>query len=222
MIVGVDCDEVIYPFVAQFREWMVTRHGRDPATLPTPTSWKLGEAWGLTEDQWQAEFTAAIRAGVLFGEGDPLDGAVSGLRRLCESGHDVFVVTARNVGGSAGHEAALSTYRWLSDLGVPFSGVILSHDKGIIETDIFFEDFHQHYDALDDEFETLPILMSRPWNEWHEGRRVADWSEFVEAVEFLTIVCETADDDPQFVMRDAWSARALEAEAAEEIEAEAL
>jgi len=205
MIVGVDCDEVIYPFVNQFRSHMVEARGHDPATLPEPTVWRLGQAWGMTDDEWDQEFTAAIKSGVLFGEGEPIEGAVPGLMRLHEAGHSIFVVTGRDIEGAKA-EAAIHTHRWLSNLGVPFSGVIISHDKGIVQTDIFFEDFHHHYDDLDDEFETLPILMTRPWNIEHPGRRVDDWGEFVEAVEFLTSVCDASDDDPQFSMREAWEA----------------
>jgi len=216
MIVGVDCDEVLYPFVDQARMWLVNECGRDPADLPTPTSWKIEEAWGLTDEEWHVQFVAAIKAGVLFGQGDPLDGAVEGLARLCDLGHKVVVVTARDIPDAA-IEATQQTYRWLADLGIPFSGIHISRDKGVVETDIFFEDHHVHYDALDDEFETFPILMHRPWNADHDGRRVVDWGEFVDAVEFLTVVCEETGDDPQFTMRSAWEARLVEAEVAEEL-----
>jgi len=203
MIVGVDIDEVLFPFIDQFRGWLVEHHGRTPESLPTPTAWNMDEAWGFSEHEWWEVFAEAVHAG-LFLEGEPMPGAVDGLGRLLDAGHEVVLVTARIVHGAEA-KARQDTFRWVADLGVPVSGLFITNDKGSIETDLFIDDAYHHYVALDEEGETFPVVMSHPWNRrFGDVRRVDGWVEFTEAVTFLCAAIDGSDDHPQFVMRDAW------------------
>lgn len=184
LVVGVDLDEVCYPFVDAFRHWLVHERGLPAADLPPPTRYGVpSREWGLDEEAFLAEFCAAIEAGHLFAVGDPLPGAKEGLDALRAAGHEIVLITAR--GYPPLREAIeLATVEWLERHGLPHDRLIFDHDKTCVRTDVFLDDAVHNYDALA-EAGLRPVLYTQPYNVDHPGERVDDWAGFLAIVEEL-------------------------------------
>lgn len=209
--IGIDLDGVVYPCVTILRRWLVEVKDWDPERCPPATSWGFYADWGMTEADFDREFTEAIEADFMFTEGDPRAGALEALHRFTEQGHHLYVITARQIEGVE-LEARRQTFRWLAQHDIALSGIAISHDKGVLPTDVFLEDAIHNYEFLENQEETLPVLLTRKWNQDHGGRRVADWDEFADVVEALHgFLCAAQDERGEFevharqpIIREAW------------------
>lgn len=185
--VGVDLDECVYPFVDQFREWLV-RQGWDRGALSPARSWRFWEEWGLDEIEFRAQFTRGVLDGFLFRVGDPVLGSVEALAEIAAAGHHLIVVTDRNVDGAV-DAARVATWCWLVEHvvpRVPLTGLLITADKGSVDTDVFFEDSPVMWDLLDRDGATVPVWVDRPWNQGRAGLRVMSWGEVPVLVAELT------------------------------------
>lgn len=178
---GIDLDEVCYPFVTAVRDWLL-RAGHDPGALSAaPETWGVPvSAWGLTEEAFIEHFCTAVRAGYLFRDGDPYPGAVAGVRELREDGHRIHLVTARRW-AAVDAEIVAATEAWLADHDLPYDTLTFSEDKASVPTDVFLDDAVHNYDALE-RAGRHPVLYDQPYNRDHPGRRVRSWEEFVRYV----------------------------------------
>lgn len=211
--IGVDLDEVVYPFVSVFRRWLVEERGiRTAEECPFPTHWGFFKEWGMTTDTFMEEFVAGIHAGYIFHTGEPIPGSIEGLHQLAERGHELIFITARHIPG-AESEARRATLKWLASCDIALSGLCISDDKGALQTDIFLEDAEHNYDSLEADGETMPVLLTQRWNRGHPGRRVDSWDQFCEFVEMAhTFMGASADDsdggvdllDRQDIVREAF------------------
>lgn len=183
--VGVDLDGVLYPFVAVVRAWLVER-GYSGADGGEAHQWAFYRDWGLTDAEWDHEFVEGIHAGAIFGPADCEPDGLRALKVLAEGGHEVHLITSRNVPGAAARARQL-TFEWVAELGFPFHSVTVSADKGVVETDVFLEDSPATCRVLEAEADTVPFLLAQPYNVGDaEGLRVVDgFGEFVAAVDGL-------------------------------------
>jgi len=212
--IGVDLDEVVYPFVSVFRRWLVEERGiRTAEECPFPAHWGFFKEWGLTTDSFMEEFVAGVRAGYIFRTGEPIPGSIESLHGLAERGHELIFITARHVPG-AECEARRATLKWLASHDVALSGLCISEDKGALQTDIFLEDAEHNYDSLEADGETMPVFLTQTWNKDHPGRRVRTWEQFSEFAEMAhTFITASEDDlgegvnplDRQDIIREAFS-----------------
>lgn len=196
--VGVDLDNVCYPFPAVLRRWIHMRTGKPFEEMPEPSTWHFYETeWGVPRSQYLQLVREAVDARFLFLQGMPLPGSVEAIRALARRGHQVHIVTARSSLGIPGVAEEL-THQWLQRWRIPYNRCILAGEKGLAGTelglDTAIDDASHHYD----EYEQAGIagfLLDCPWNAQHPGRRVADWSEYVEVVEQLA--SSTASTSPR-------------------------
>lgn len=212
--IGVDLDEVVYPFVSVFRRWLVEERGiRTAEECPHPTHWGFFKEWGLTTDSFMEEFVASINAGYVFHVGEPLPGSIEGLHQLAERGHELIFITARHIPGAEA-QARRATLKWLASHDVALSGLCISDDKGALQTDIFLEDAEHNYDSLEADGETMPLLFTQRWNKDHPGRRVQSWEHFCEFVEMAHTFMGASEDgsdggvnplDRQDIVREAFT-----------------
>ena len=189
---GIDLDEVCYPFVAAVRDWLLQR-GHDPRALEAPPErWGVPvRAWGLTEESFVEHFCDAVRAGYLFRDGDPYPGAADGLRALQRDGHRIHLVTAREW-APVDVEIQEATRAWLAAHDLPYDTLTFSADKTVVPTDVFLDDAAHNYDALE-AAGRHPVLYDQPYNRDHPGRRVRSWGSFVAYVRRFAEVGADAD-----------------------------
>lgn len=181
LVVGVDLDEVCYPFIGAFRAWLVDARGHRAEDLPARTRFGVpSREWGFDEEAFLAEFRAAIEAGHLFTAGDPLPGAKEGLCALRTAGHEIVLITARAY-EPVRQAIEAATVAWLGEHGLPYDRLVFDHDKTCVRTDVFLDDAVHNYDALE-EAGLRPVLYTQPYNVDHPGVRVDGWPAFVEVV----------------------------------------
>lgn len=179
--VGVDLDEVCYPFVETVRQHLIDQRGLDPDDLEQPTGWGLPlRQWGFTEATFEAFFVDSIRSGHLFRVGDPIEGAVEGLAALMDAGHEVHLVTARRW-EVVQAEIEAATTEWLDEHGLVHSSLVFDEDKTVIPTDVFLDDAVHNYTAIE-RAGGNPVLFHQPYNADFDGRRVRSWPEFTDLV----------------------------------------
>lgn len=185
LVVGVDLDEVCYPFIDAFRQWLVRHRGVDVRQLPMPTGWGVpARDWGFHhEDALLEEFCAAVRAGWLFRAGDPLPGAKDALVSLRRDGHRIVFATARSY-VAVQDEIEAATRDWLDRHGLGHHQLVFAQDKTIVDADIFLDDAVHNYEAIE-AAGGRPYLFTQPYNIDHPGRRVDDWPAFLTVVRTL-------------------------------------
>lgn len=102
----------------------------------------------------------------------PLPGAIHGMRRLIDRGHDVVIVTATR----SGHRDKLD---WIRE-HLPFfrtDNVVFAHRKELVRGDILFDDSPYNLEAFKPYGE--PAAMAYPYNQDVSCRRFADWPSFL-------------------------------------------
>lgn len=182
--VGVDLDEVCYPFIETVRQLVVEDRGAADLELAQPTGWGIPlREWGFDGASFEAFFVQVIRDGRLFRHGDPIEGAVEGLAALADAGHDIHLVTARRW-APVQAEIEAATREWLDRHGLAHTTLTFDEDKTVVPTDVFLDDAVHNYEALE-AAGGFPVLYHQHYNADHGGRRVHSWPEFVDLVEDL-------------------------------------
>lgn len=179
--IGVDLDEVVYPFVDVFALWVHETTGRPLEELGTAQRWEFYEDWGYPLDEFLRLFAAGVDAGFVFRKGLPAPGALDALHTLKRAGHSLHVVTDRSIGSCA----QASTEAWLQEHKVPYDSITYAADKTIVRTDVFVDDKPENVLALREV--GCAAFM------WDNGRKdqaefpvewtVRSWGEFVEQAE---------------------------------------
>lgn len=181
--IGLDLDGVVYNFVAALRDYIVLTTGRAAASMPDALTWNFYcDQWGLTLKEFLTFMEEAVNAGYLFRTGVPMEGVIEGTAALIDAGHEIHIVTDRSV-GLPGLAAEL-TRAYLAEHAIAHTTLTIAADKTSVPTDVFIEDRPENYLSLRaagvDAF-----LRSHPYNlhvATPAGRRVANFSEFVERI----------------------------------------
>lgn len=190
--IGLDADGCFYQFTPPLRAWTHLELGVPFDELPDPVTWTGytdPDQWNLSKEEFLQMYRESVRAGVMFRRGAPYPGSVEVLQRLHACGHRLHIVTDRLVPG-AEKEAVESTNAWLTEKEIPYDSLRFSPDKTDPPMDLFLEDRNENYDAIE-AAGGFPILMDRPYNASHPGRRVYSWEDFGALVE--AIATETVD-----------------------------
>ena len=185
--VAFDCDGVLYSFNNTLRTWLEGR-GWSRDDMPEPTVYSLNDAWGLSNRTLHREMPLAIRAGVLWHEGEAFVEGTSAARSLGEAGHRVVVNTARSLEGME-QEATAATITWLRSHGVHPDGLHLAdpfvpEDKLGIAFDVLFDD-HPENVRMAINAGRRAYVVAQPWNENATDLPRAEYSEIESIVERL-------------------------------------
>lgn len=182
--VGLDLDQVIYPFVQEFRQYAIDREWLT-ADAPYATIWAFYESYGWSRDQFlmvHEEFVKdwGYRAGPVIGGRETLQA----LERLSDAGHEIVLVTARHTTPDQRLAIEVQTREWLSSHRVFFDELHFERDKTRVPVDYFLDDRYSNFDAL----ACVGVeswLYDQPWN--RAERRgtelvVSSVSEYVDYV----------------------------------------
>lgn len=192
MKIGVDLDGVCYNFGEAYKSYLVRYQGFDESELTEPQTWDFfKEQWGMSTEDFLKYFAMGVNFGYIFRIGEPMPGAVDGVRALQDAGHTIHIVTHRDVGD----HCAANTEHWLKSVGIKYDTLTFSRDKTIVPVDVFIEDNVDNHEALLNEG-VAAFLIDRPWNAHVDvgekygfaGLRVSCWDEFVDAVERIESV----------------------------------
>lgn len=178
--IAVDLDGVTYDFTASLRHYLVEFHGYDSSTLPDAQVWDFfTHQWGITTEQFLSFCAQGVDAGVIFGHGEPIEGAVEFLNRFRADGHTIHIATSRFYGS----QAAGVTERWLNEHKVPYDSLCIVRDKWLVDADVYIDDHGKNFDEIW-EYGKPCFLFDQPWNSHVDAGsyRVGSWKEFYEAV----------------------------------------
>jgi hypothetical protein len=182
MRVGLDVDEVLYPFVDSLRQYLVGIRGYSATSLPVPQEWKFYNTWGLTEKEFNALCHEAADEGWLFSQA-PLDGVIPLLEWTRSTGVEVHLITSR----LHGPDPLAQTLDWVDMWSIPCDYVHVTDNKHLIDIDTI----------LDDRIETVVDLRSRDIDACllrtahtpPNAKEILGWENIVDTLEeYLTAV----------------------------------
>ncbi len=159
MRVGIDVDDVLYPWYKQAHQACISAGITNGVT---PTKWAVHEDYGCSLEEWVEALSEATLDGTLY-HGEPYPGAVEALERIKAAGHTIHLVTAR---GLLQHGTLIKehTYRWVADhLSHVVDSLTFSKDKTVVPVDTFLDDNLGNYERLVQH--GVPAwLLTQPWN----------------------------------------------------------
>lgn len=106
-----------------------------------------------------------------FRDLEPIPGAVQGVRRLLDMGHEVVIVTA----AKNGHRDKADWVREHLPF-LPDENIVFAHRKELVRGDVLFDDAPHNLEAFRPY--GLPVAMDYPYNRGIDCARVSDWAEF--------------------------------------------
>lgn len=185
--IGLDIDNVLYPWTTVMTRWTERRKGLDPGALDDHAlTWNFHkDQWGMSTEEMLGHYAAGVQAGVIFTEGDPSVGSVSAVRRLSAAGHRLHYITNREIPEVSYQHAWQATHRWLHDHGFVVDSLTISADKMAVPTDVFLDDSADNIRDLVAGGHPHPFLWDRPHNAlWTPpgATRVHDWHAFERVV----------------------------------------
>lgn len=106
--------------------------------------WNFFEHDGYDLAQYLHLFAQGVNDGIIFREGNPIEGSISTLQCFRRLGHSIHLVTDRFVGDRAQE----NTEQWLREWSVPYDSLTYTKDKTVVRTDWFLDDKPSNVDAL--------------------------------------------------------------------------
>jgi 5'(3')-deoxyribonucleotidase len=180
MRIGCDIDGPLYPWIDDYRSWLVWEHDRNPHELPAPTIWHVYQEWGYTEQEFLDQCRKAVEARQMFLASEPRQDAMDALGRLSDAGHSIHLVTARDFGTPM---SETNTIEWLEKWQVPHDTLTFSYDKTVIPTDCFIDDKVENVDALLAVGTDAWLLYDGVAAQLEHPRLIFTWDEFEERVD---------------------------------------
>lgn len=192
MIINVDMDGVVYDFTRHLYN-LLRVDGRIPNNVsPASPTWSLWETWDIPEDDFWSYFHQYTLNRGLFRDGNPIEGAVEGLRELRAHGHRVRIVTSKTLRrASSTAQSRIDTIRFLQDFGLADLEVVFAsgrYGKTDYIADVVIDDKPEVRKWAQPNG-TLNILFSQPWNMHAPApsgfinlSRVTSWSQALELI----------------------------------------
>lgn len=170
MRIGVDIDNVLYPFHDIMHWWAQARLGRE---LPQPPIWKNYEGWGISDAEFCELMLEGWRAGVVYTIGQPMTDETD--RRIMitrSNSHEIVLITNRPA------YAQRSTVEWVDRWGIPYSEIIVTDDKTKHGLDWLLDDApHNVLDARRHGIKA--VTFERDWNRHVPGPAAVSVYDFL-------------------------------------------
>lgn len=182
MRILVDHDEVL----CQFNRRCVDLYNDETGSsieLSDIKSFNLTDSFGIPREEGDVLLAKYMRRSDFYEHVIPVKGAIDGMGRLVDDGHDVFIATtiAKSAPGLYAQKFA-----WIKKHMPWFdmNNLIGVHAKWMLDGDVLFDDALHNLEAFVSK-RTRPryaIAMDRPWNSAWNGLRVSSWESFVERI----------------------------------------
>lgn len=177
MRVGIDIDDVLYPWFERAQEVC------DKAGITNgvrASSWHMWEDYGCSEEEWADVLGEATFQGTLY-DAPPMDGVDGAMRDLGNAGHTLHLVTARGF-MQYGTLIRAYTVQWLSDWGVPHDTLTFAKDKTLVAADVFVDDGPHNVAALHGAGRYVALVDAPHNQDFDYPWRVGSFVEFVNSV----------------------------------------
>lgn len=164
--IGHDLDGNIYDWAGATARGLMSL-GHDPERfMDPPNIWSCWDFWGFSDIEFQREYRKLISGGLLGEPGFLISGELEFLILCSQRGHSNHIITSRNEGPLIG-SSTNQTYYWVSENlhAATINSIIISSDKSIITTDLFFDDKPDNVRYLLESDCLAPFLVDQPWNQ---------------------------------------------------------
>jgi 5'(3')-deoxyribonucleotidase len=182
MILGIDCDSVLFPFSEHFVPFAENKLLRQ---LEYPTKFKMYERWGITEEKWNELYQEFIENNELL-INKPYPQTVETLQALHDRGHKILIITHRIFPGfsrSLREKMVTDTIEWLEGNNLYFDDLLFMKDKYLVRVDILFDDAIHNLEKVI--LPTIPVAIEQPWNTEWKGYKIPKFSNSLDLVDLL-------------------------------------
>lgn len=189
--VGVDIDDVLYPWWRAMGLWRHVHRGVPLETMvDLPSAYHHGTGWYDDPAEFEADMVEAGTLGGILLSHPPMDD-VTQLQRLVDAGHEVRLVTARNP-----RQEDL-TRRWVEHYRVPHHAVVHTKAKGAEGLDWHLDDALHHVDAVT-AAGGIAVVRDQPWNRG-AGLEIPPYSRVSSLAAYVDLVLAVTEhiDDVQ-------------------------
>ncbi|MHB8407774.1 MAG: 5' nucleotidase, NT5C type [Acidiferrobacterales bacterium] len=173
----IDMDQVICKWLERILEY----YNYDKKTnvqLEDVKSWNVVDTLGPNSEDF---IRSCMRYPELYRDLDPVEGAIEGIKKLQEQGHDVIIATAVPKSAGIAYHGKLEWIR----RNMPFfslNNFVAIQRKDLLQGDILLDDGAHNIRPFRAAGRRA-IVFDRPWNRDEPGERVKTWEEFVKLVE---------------------------------------
>jgi len=178
----VDQDEILCRWVDRILEWYNEDYKTEFTRHDVKNYWDMENILG---PQGKPFIRSCIRYPELYRDLNEVSGAVKGMMKLKDLGHDVIIATAvPHHGGFAYH----GKLEWLrrNMPGFPLNNFVAIQRKDLLNGDLLLDDGPHNIEAWNKTGRTS-VVFDAPWNkECKATHRVRNWEEFVNLVETLS------------------------------------
>ncbi len=194
MKILLDQDEIICQWVARITQYYNEDHGTS-YTLDDVTNWDVTTNFGPGSEGAIRSYMRYIE---LYRDLEPVEGAIPGMKKLIDAGHDVYIVTSVPKCAGISYHGKLE---WLRR-NTPFFNLnkfCAFHTKWMVAGDILFDDgLHNIMPWV--KTGRPAVILDKPWNRDMAGaikkhgveqqhmrnvHRVNHWNQFLALVEKL-------------------------------------
>lgn len=180
-ILGLDLDGVVADWEGGFRKYVAAKRGVDPLTLAPATSWSfVDNGWFKSESEFQVEYAAALRSGLLRKLG-AYPGASRSLWALSDAGVHIRIITHRLIAGGTFGATASDTVTFLEANRIPFRDLCFVADKSQVYADVYLDDAAHNIVNLRGHG-GYAIVFDQLYNRSVDGPRVHNWAEAKDAI----------------------------------------
>lgn len=180
MLIVVDQDQVLAKWVERILEWYNEDKGTS-FTRDDITKWDMSSNLGPHSGDF---LRSCMRYPELYRDLEPVEGALYGMKRLKELGHDVVIATAVPRCAGIAYHGKLEWIRrnmpWFD-----LKNFIAIQRKDLLVGDILLDDGPHNIEAWN-KTGRASVIFDAPWNRDLLGLRVKHWNEFLEYVEGMT------------------------------------
>lgn len=182
MRIVLDQDEVICSWVARILEWYNHDYGTSFTRQDVTDYWAMENILG---PQGKPFIRSCMRYPEFYRDLDPMPGAIDGVKKLIDAGHDVVIATA--IPPSAGI-AFHGKLEWIRR-NMPFfntKNFIAIQRKSLLDGDILVDDGPHNIKEWIEKGAGEAWVFDSPWNkDVIANHRVSDWSSLLSGVESM-------------------------------------
>lgn len=176
----IDQDQVICDWVKRILEW----YNEDKGTSFTKEDIKT---WNMSDNlgPHSVDFLrSCMRYPELYRDLEPIEGAVYGMKKLHDDGHDVIIATAVPKCAGIAYHGKLEWIRrnmpWFN-----LNNFVAIQRKDLLSGDLILDDGEHNIKAWREKGRKT-VVFDAPWNQGVESTyRVKHWNEFLEIVDKL-------------------------------------
>lgn len=179
MRIILDQDQVICDWMQRILEW----YNEDKKTAFTKKDIK---AWNVVMNlgEHSEDFLrSAMRYPELYRDLDAIEGAIKGIKKLIDDGHDVIIATAVPKCAGIAYHGKLEWIRRNMPF-FPLNNFVAIQRKDLLMGDVLLDDGIHNLVPFA-KTGKMTVVFDCPWNEGFEGatRRVKHWNEFLSFID---------------------------------------